>query len=111
MLVLVVDDDIMITDIMYDQIKLADPTAIVATAHSCDVALKLMSTFKVDLVFTDLNGCSGAKIYMRALESGSGVVLCTGSISIPQELAGATVLLKPFSYDDILNVIKERKVA
>jgi hypothetical protein len=50
--ILILDDSVTATDAMYAFIKRAAPTAVIITTSSQDVALKLLFTFKVDILIT-----------------------------------------------------------
>jgi hypothetical protein len=50
--ILILDDSVTVAGAMYAFIKRAAPTAVITTTSSQDVALKLLFTFKVDILIT-----------------------------------------------------------
>ncbi len=82
---------------------------VVSSAHSYDEALAaIQAGVACDTFFVDLHlhgKPTGIDLAHRAVRAGYAVVVMTGGSSIPDELSGVGLLLKPFSRDQVADLV------
>lgn len=83
--------------------------AVSAVAHGVEDAVALVERRDAcDIAFIDLGlggQPAGIDIARRAVRNGWAVVVMTGGASLPADLAGAALLLKPFSDESVRTVL------
>jgi DNA-binding response OmpR family regulator len=83
--------------------------AVAAVAHSYEDAVALVERREAcEIAFVDLGlggKPAGIDIARRAVRNGWAVVVMTGGASLPADLAGAALLLKPFSDESVRTVL------
>lgn len=113
--ILVVDDNLCITEAMLEFFKLSLPMATVMTANSADEALQLFQPGTFDLVFMDwaMPGMNGIELteILLAKDENIVVVMITGFPSVESairffEAGGFYYLFKPFSIKEIIRIIQ-----
>lgn len=104
----IVDDEPPIASLLKDMLEAAG-YAVTAVVHSHDEAMALVEQRdSCEIVFIDLalgGKPTGIDVARRAVANGFAVVVMTGGASLPADLAGAGLLLKPFSGEQVRSLL------
>lgn len=100
----IVEDEVLIATFLGKIVEAAG-CVVTALAHTFEDAVALVErTSDRGVMFVDLflNGRpTGVEVARRAAQKGWNVVIMTGAASLPDELPGARLLLKPFSAEQV----------
>src|SRR5260221_14649514 len=102
--VLIVDDEVILAEALRDIVEQYG-ARVTATAHDYAAAARLLEgTPEIDLAFIDLrlgDAMTGVELARQAAARGIQAVAMPGYSSLPDELAGAALLTKPFSVETV----------
>src|SRR5258708_18426476 len=102
--VLIVDDEVILAEALRDIVEQLG-ARVTATAHDYAAAVHLLTgTPEIDLAFIDLrlgDAMTGVELARQAAARGIQVVAMTGYSTLPDELAGTSLLTKPFSVETV----------
>ena len=105
----IIDDEALIARAL-ERILVGIGYTVTALAHTVEDGIALVErTDACDLVFIDLfldGRAAGVEIAQRAARNGLDVVIMTGAPTLPDGLPGAALLLKPFSSDQVLTLLR-----
>jgi FixJ family two-component response regulator len=100
----IVDDDQLVAFALKNMLA-SEGYEVAAVAHTSTEAFALVEALgDSGLVFIDLwlgGTSSGVDVALQAVRNGLDVIVMTGGAQLPAELAGAGLLLKPFSVDQL----------
>ena len=107
---LVVEDETMVLLMIEDM--LADMGCVsVASAATCEQALKLIASQSFDAALLDmnLNGARSDSVAEALAARGVPFIFCTGSdmLDVAPKFRHHPVLLKPFSYEELLDRVSQ----
>jgi two-component system, response regulator PdtaR len=104
----IVDDEILVATALKHMLE-SIGYDVAALAHTVEEGLALAERpGACELVFVDLcldGEPAGIEVARRAARNGLGVVVVTGGAMLPDELAGAGLLLKPFSTEQVQTLL------
>ncbi len=104
----IIEDDKTVATILTDIVTLHG-VDVVAVAHDYDTGTALLVDDPAfDLAFIDLrlgDALNGAQLARQAVERGIQVIVVTGSSGLPEDLAAAALLTKPFSVEAVRLVL------
>jgi DNA-binding response OmpR family regulator len=104
----IVDDEPPVADLLKNMLDVAGYT-VATVVHSYDEAMALVERPDTcEIVFIDLalgGKPAGIDIARRAVANGFSVVVMTGGARLPADLAGAGLLLKPFSGEQVRTLL------
>src|SRR5258706_12749049 len=105
----IIDDEVMVATALQAILE-GIGCVVAALAHTYEDALALIARpGDCELVFVDLGlggKPAGIEVARRAADNGLGVVVMTGGATVPDELAGAGLLLKPFSTEQVERLLQ-----
>lgn len=104
----IIDDEPPVASLLKDMLEGAG-YAVSAVVHTYDEAMALVERRdSCEIVFVDLalgGKPTGIDVARRAVANGFAVVVMTGGASLPADLDGAGLLLKPFSGDQVRTLL------
>ncbi|MEJ0067991.1 MAG: response regulator [Pseudomonadota bacterium] len=104
----IVDDEPLIASLLKDMLEGAGYT-VSAVVHTYDAAMTLVEQpDSCEIVFVDLalgGKPTGIDVARRAVANGLAVVIMTGGASLPADLDGVGLLLKPFSVEQVRTLL------
>ena len=104
----IVDDEVLVAAALTDILQ-GIGFAVTALAHTFEDGMALIDRLgKRGLVFVDLflgGRLTGIELARRAAQNGLNVVVMTGATTLPAELPGAGLLLKPFSAEQVRTLL------
>ena len=103
----IIEDDALLAGVLRGMLESLGH-AVAAVAHGYEEALALVGGGTCDAAFIDirLGGQPvGIEIARRGASNGVAVVVMTGAPLLPDDLAGAALLLKPFSVEAVRGVL------
>ncbi len=113
--ILVVDDELLIRDLLYD--FFTDQGWDISIAESGEKALEILRSKKIDLVLTDLKmpNMDGLTLTSEVRESYPGipVVIMTGYPSVDSAVSAlrqkvSDYIIKPFNINELYKVVEEK---
>jgi DNA-binding response OmpR family regulator len=108
--VAIVEDDDLIAMALAEMLKEAG-TTVVAAAHSYEDAIAILDAGPpCEVIFVDLflhGRLTGVDVARRAARKGISVVVMTGETSLPKELSGVALLLKPYSIEQVRAILHQ----
>jgi DNA-binding response OmpR family regulator len=104
----IIDDEPPVASMLKDMLEGAG-YAVSAVVHTYDDAMELVERRdSCEIVFVDLalgGKPTGIDVARRAVANGFAVVVMTGGASLPADLDGTGLLLKPFSGDQVRTLL------